>query len=426
MKSRAKIILTISVLVVIALLLFSNLGRLKFWDLTGVEQIRDIYFGDLTSITYGAESFKQGFDPMIDNPFHPHCTRATYPRIWQSLYSLGVNRSHTMLIGLIFIISYLVAICLVSPNLNNVGLFLVALALLSYSSLLAIERGNNDMFAFFLVGLSVWLIKRSTLGSVLVLLTAFALKLFPLFAFPLLLRLNRKKFLMWGLVVIAFVIFYVVLNFSDLAALGRYIPRPSFYSQGYSYGLLGLDAPSSRLAFIPVPFICAALLLILAFSLTALSQDNQILRLNSSASTSVYLDAFRAGAGIYIGTFLVFTSFSYRLIFLIFTLPQLVFWLKMKGKMRIIFKLITAIVILSLFDYPMALPRALKYLNLVFFEAVNWLVFASFSYLFIWTLPKWSKDLIIGLPYVEDVVDYMNRVSKKIYQRMVLWLPKTA
>ena len=45
--------------------------------------------------------------------------------------------------------------------------------------------------------------------------------------------------------------------------------------------------------------------------------------LQDFAADELHIDAFRIGASIYVGTYLLGSSFGYRLMFLLFTIPQL-------------------------------------------------------------------------------------------------------
>ena len=55
-------------------------------------------------------------------------------------------------------------------------MFLVVLFLVSPCSLFAIERGNNDMFVFFLVALAICSFRHSGLMGLLLILSSFIFK----------------------------------------------------------------------------------------------------------------------------------------------------------------------------------------------------------------------------------------------------------
>ncbi len=82
---------------------------------------------------------------MVENPGDPWQRRLNYPRIWHTLYSLGINKSHTTFMGLTIIFSFLVGVCLIIPNVDNRTLVLVFAAVLSPSTLLGVERANIDL-----------------------------------------------------------------------------------------------------------------------------------------------------------------------------------------------------------------------------------------------------------------------------------------
>ncbi len=197
--SRRKVILACVLVTLVFGLLFSLYGYDRTWRLWNIPTMSP-HFADLRVITGGAESYAQGFDPMIENPGDPWQRRLNYPRVWQSLYSIGVNQSHTTYIGISFILLFMVSICLLLPHASNIIIVLVMAAVLSPATLLGIERGNIDLFMFFLVTISVVAIKRWHILSALAVLLGFVLKLYPIFGCAVLLRAIRPLFLRYVLI----------------------------------------------------------------------------------------------------------------------------------------------------------------------------------------------------------------------------------
>lgn len=137
-------------------LLFLLLGYEHTWRLWNIP-VMSPPFADLRVITHGADSVARGLDPLISNPGDPWGRPLNYPRIWQSLYSVGVNKSHTVLLGLGIILSFLAGVVMILPNASNMTASLVFCALASPAVLLGIERANIDLFIFLLHCLLSWL-----------------------------------------------------------------------------------------------------------------------------------------------------------------------------------------------------------------------------------------------------------------------------
>ena len=117
-----------------------------------------------------------------------------------------------------------------------------------------------------------------------------------------------------------------------------------------------------------------------------------------------YIDAFRVGAGIYIGTFLFGHNWDYRLMFLIFTIPQIVTWIKQKNICYFLAASLTLpAIILSL--WYLIFARIINYyltfnLGFVIDEFFNWVVFSGLVYLFLSSLPNWLHNNIYKLVLV--------------------------
>jgi len=117
-------------------------------------------------------------------------------------------------------------------------------------------------------------------------------------------------------------------------------------------------------------------------------EDNRLL------SEARYIDAFRVGAGIYIGCFLLKTTHDYGLIFLLFTIPQLVAWMRDNDKViSLVAKTTLAAMVFSLWSFFVMhfLGRKLTFLME---EFSNWVVLAGLLYLFFSSLPNWFREYL--------------------------------
>ncbi|MBQ3367604.1 DUF2029 domain-containing protein [bacterium] len=336
-KSRKKIIASIVLLVSIFLLCSracTSYGGSSYLFRFFAVPVREPCFADLRTITAGAESRKQGFDPMIKNPGDPWNRVMNYPRIWQSLYLFRIDESDTVSIGILFVSLFLFGVCLVLPNAPNVTILTTILALLSPVVLLGIERGNTDLFMFFLIALAVFLINKNKFFlSSIVILSAVFLKLFPIFAAVTFFRSDKKRsFRFLGIVTVVFIV-YLAVTFPDLILISKGTPRPVFFAFGKD--VVWIKTLMINESFGVFVKYCSYLIL----AICAVTAFFMLFRnsLPVKFEESLALDSFRAGAIIYIGTFLLGSNFIYRLMFLIFVIPQLVIWIQsFSGKYKIL------------------------------------------------------------------------------------------
>lgn len=373
-------------------LLFRFYGYEQTWKLWNIP-VMSPHFADLRSITGGAESYALGYDPLLNNPQDPWERRMNYPRVWQLLFFLGLNQSHTTLMGIVFIALFFVGVFLFMERINHLTAICLALAIFSPAVLLGLERGNNDLFIFFILSIALTTLRKSPVVSMLLTIFAFILKLFPFFALFYLLREDKRTSIKWLSIslLIAFVV--IGLTWNDLTQIREATQKGTALSYGVNvfgmYLAALFDFPSlERISFILLS--CAVVFILLPLSCFLSSEEvNRI-----QNQDEPYMDEFRMGSAIYIGTFMLGNNFDYRLIFLLFTIPQLVVWcshssalvkwtarLTMAGMMSSLWSLM---IFRPLFRFPLG-----DDLGFVFDELANWSVFAGLLYLLILSLPQW-------------------------------------
>jgi len=108
--------------------------------------------------------------------------------------------------------------------------------------------------------------------------------------------------------------------------------------------------------------------------------------------------AFWLGAGVYIGTFLLGNNWDYRLMFLLFTLPQLVEWIAGgHGRLRAAAWICVVALFLSMWYFVLKagvekyLPAG-SYVHPMLDELINLTLFAGLIYLYALSLPEWMVD----------------------------------
>ncbi len=305
--------------------LLFGLGGHRSWDRLGVPDLSPSFL-DMRSVTTGWVCTRRGIDVLPVNPCDPLKRPANYPRIWMKLAFLGLGPGSTVPLGLLNAAIFLVAaIGVFDPRSGLAGAALYGAALCSPAVMLGIERGNVDLTLFAIVTLAVVVARRDRFGPMLagaLVLAAAVLKLFPIFSLGLLARQRRWVFIV-GSVLVLFAA-YALATLGDIRTIGKVVPQANAYSYGIDLSGRWLAGRLGTVAWVSDAALVALALAVALVAGTRLrpSPDSR----PSTARGARDLDAFWAGAGVYVGTFCLFHSFDYRLVFLLLTIPQLLRW----------------------------------------------------------------------------------------------------
>jgi len=390
-KTSANLLWSLGLLIIIFGLLFQFYGYDKTWKLWNIPTMTPC-FADTRVITAGAEACAKGLDPMVNNIGDPWNRRLNYPRVWQLLYAIGVNQAHTTYLGIGLIVLFLAGICLLFPSISNTTVVFIVGALVSPAVLLGVERANTDLLIFFLLAVSVVAAKRRHLGSTALIFFGFILKLYPIFGLMVLLRKKRSIFIVFSALSIVFVLLYAFIKMEEILKIIEVTEKGTFLSYGLNvfWTRVMLDYPARGIYAKILSYLVA--LSLLAFSLTALSRND----LPQEDLELPYLDSFRAGSAIYVGTFLLGSNWDYRLMFLIFTIPQLVSWANCTAPSV---SWISRIILCALYPsmWFLLITRTVRYIPygsyMIFLltQTSKWLIFAGLLYLLFLSMPAWVK-----------------------------------
>jgi hypothetical protein len=331
MSSGTIIVSTIAV-VLLALLFFGHwLGWDLVWRSFGVHPLHPEFF-DSHAITDHAACAAKGFDPYVRNTCHT-LTLFNYPPIWLWLGYAGIEKSDAPWLAAIMAVSALaVFVALLKGRSISDGL-LASLAIVSPSMMMAYERGNIDLLILALVGSAALVFAERPArlaGAITLTGLAVVLKLHPVFCVALVARFSRRT-LLFAIALSAMSLIYFTLIFDYLAPIRKNTPMIWLLSYGFKVPFLGLDQllneaklPVMGLTngWIPMAAVVLTLLLAVAFAVRALSQRRFFCRVADNTAGA----AFLFGTGIFCGTFLLGANFTYRLMFLLLCLPQLMDW----------------------------------------------------------------------------------------------------
>ena len=167
-----------------------------------------------------------------------------YMPIWIEFLKLGVHQKYYYFFGIIFsLLFYLAFFKLIVIN-SKKDFFIYALAILSPPVMLAIERGNSDLFIFFLCFIYISLLQRNNIilniFSYILIFFSALLKFYPIF---LVFLFFKKSFWnkIFGTVTFLTFLLYVLINYSDILLIKENTPRTFFFSYGYNVLEVGLN-----------------------------------------------------------------------------------------------------------------------------------------------------------------------------------------
>lgn len=370
--------------------LMLTLGMPRTWDLWRVPAGM-VSFMDLRVVTAGAQSHREGFDPMYQNP-HDFIQRlVNYPRLWQAAYAFPIDESDTVWLAAVVLALFFSALFLALPPMSNGRVGVLLLAVFSPAMMLGYERGNTDLVVFAVLALAV-AAQRNALTYVLV-MAAFALKLFPFAALAVLLGFERRAALRWAGWSLAFAVFYAAFYFDDLRQIVATTPRGVWLSFGRDVLSLRLAADQSEWVRAVSWGGLAAAAGWIAFALGSWWRGGG----NEVGPDNAGMRGFRVGAACFVGTFLIGTNFAYKLVFLLLALPQLLEWAGQSGgRWRWPARIAVAGVYLALWlpalEKPGADPRAARGVDFWVGQAAHWVLFGVLVWLLVQTAPGWLRE----------------------------------
>ena len=300
----------------IALLLWTLhvYGWMRAWTFFCIPAVYPPFI-DLRTVQGALNSIAKGFDPRLINPGDPLSRPMNYPMIWITI--ARVFRFDNEIRYMLFVSSYVIAFLVCAWDLlRKAPSFWMLAAIFSGSTMLAIERGNNDLLIFVLLYVGS-IVSIFSVSAALILLCT-ALKIYPVFAAVSLLR---KKLVFGGLLLAAALLFLI--NIDDILKVKSNTP----ITAALSYGVPSIVAGFHKVAINISPILLDVMLLIMIGALVVSKNFKDYCAVEEAPKEIVRL--FMVGSGIYVGTFVLSGNYDYRLIFILLCIPYLLY---MKNK----------------------------------------------------------------------------------------------
>jgi Glycosyltransferase family 87 len=330
-RQRARLLVAGALVAYFAL--FEALGGHDRWGRLGVPTA-SLTFLDLRNVLSAWECDRRGIAVLPVNPCDPYHRPADFPRIWLLPSFLGIGPGSAVTIGILLALVFFVAAVLVVPAGAGVGTGLAyVLALCSPAVMLGVERGNPDLLLFPLV-LGAVVVTTRTLGrqvatAALLVLVSF-LKFYPVLAAGFLVRRATRASLAVAAVVVTAFLVYVAATYHQIHEILVDVPQSNVLTYGVRRMTKWFANVADRLTggyswYRPWDILLLAIAVLVGW----LASRRLRARLSSppsDAGEARDLDLFWAGACIYVGSYMVFLSHDYRLIFLLLAVPQIVRW----------------------------------------------------------------------------------------------------
>jgi len=314
-----------------------SVWQVDIWPWLGVPSGPSLFF-DARNVAAAAECRRLGYDPLVDNPCDPWERTIFYPRPWLALRWIGLDQSHTLLLGAAVVALAVLALLALLPRITVREGLVVAAAACSPAVMFAVERANMDLVIFAGLALAavVWRRGSATAQYVavgLVLLMAMA-KLYPVVALLAFLPARRRGVAAAAGGALAVFAGYAVITREDIATISAVAIQGQYNSYGARillgrlyHGVVGDTWSGSRTvaqALVLLAVVVVGLALWLALRRRRRVRPGPAPR--PPMDETAELMAFRMGALVYLGTFVAGNSFDYRLVCLLLVLPGLLRW----------------------------------------------------------------------------------------------------
>jgi hypothetical protein len=278
------------------------------------------YFADIRGVVAGTERLHAGIPPVTADLHDPWNRPFNYPKIWLYTDYLGLNVHTVMAFGYAMGVLFFLAAFFALGRLKPWEGLIAGIFLISYAVMFGLERANIDLIIFALAALALAL-RRYPYAAAFVIGFAAILKLYPLFALFALVSSDWKKSLRW--IGFGFLVFLIgeIDSFHDIITAMSYAPNMRTGTLSFGTTSWGLDLMDrfNRPDLYSEVVIIGSMLFLFAAWIAAWVRPPVLVE--SLGERDLF--AFRLGASLFLGSFVMGTNHDYRLIFVLFCFPFL-------------------------------------------------------------------------------------------------------
>lgn len=378
-------------------------------------------FADLRSILSCYDCTRLGYDVLVINPCNPNQTgkgATPYPRIWWTLTPLGLSQSHTIALALFLTGAFYGTVLLLAGKLTLGEGVVYGLFLCSPPIMTLVERCNVDniifMVLFVALCLSAWgRTLAARLCAYFLIFLAALFKIYPLAGLMVLLKEKGRTRLFLAALFAALFVAYYLSHLTEMRMLRAVAGDADQLSYGYKIIFFRIIKllngnrahpmlrPLKHLMGILLALTFAGAMLVLARQIVMAFRNwakrpyvAETTEQDTDGRAALRLDGFRLGAALYLLTFALGSVFSYKLVFLLFTLPQILAWIKAEGP----FSRVSSLALAGL----LTMFYLLHIFAVSFDQIIDWLLVGYFACGLVFTLPgewkQWVHHLISRKP----------------------------
>ena len=309
------------------------------------------FFADLHVIRGAHESLSQGLDPYVQNPNDPWKRLYNYPPV--AMYVLGswLTADNIWVVGIILIaLFYAITFKFIGRIDYKQGIY-YGLILFSPVIFLLLERGNLDILIYILLLIGIIYSVQVTNNKNKIIwgmvYCCSLLKLYPIISiFSLLGR--KESFIKPFAIIGALFLGYLIFISGYLELIADNTPKAALRSYGsailpdiLSKIVKQFNPTKSVITFEQLMIVGNSCLLVFLAIIFITTRKQTAMTVNTETPQLI---AFRIGGLIYLGSFALGSNWDYRLVFLLFTIPQLFEWLRNDAfNKSFIFSILTAI-----------------------------------------------------------------------------------
>ena len=230
-KGKSLLIAGIVLAWVVLGILFKSYGYYETWQLWHVPVEKSVFL-DFRLIPGSAESFRNGFEPSIENPNDPGKRIFNYPAFWRLFFYTNITLDDTIWIVVLLLVMYFAAVILFPKKISAFSAGLMMLVVFSPASMLLYERGNADLLVFFICVMTIFAAGYSANLTAALIVFGAIVKMFPLFGVTVLLKEPKRRFYRLLFSSVFFMLIYGLLTFQSQSAAWNTTMR----GNGLSYG----------------------------------------------------------------------------------------------------------------------------------------------------------------------------------------------
>ncbi|MEW6746949.1 MAG: hypothetical protein AB1486_29790 [Planctomycetota bacterium] len=297
-------------------------GERRVFEFAGV-RVMGKSFPDLQIFPAAQAEIARGGDPHIESRSDPWRRPFNYPAVW--LQFMRFPSEAVPWVGFSLGVLWLAGVGAWWGRLSILQGISGGLLLCGPPIVLALERGNCDLLVFLIVLGALVSLKHGLRGvAAMSFAVAGVLKLYPLAGVAVFRRLPLRGMLSWSTATAAIAGVFWLWHVDELRVILRATPIGGMLAYGAKVWVLNLVAPSSGAEIGDLGLLCRlGQSVALVGAALAFVFGYRHARTHPFEPAGWSLDGFRAGAAIYLLTFVAGANFSYRLMFLLLCVPWL-------------------------------------------------------------------------------------------------------